>query len=468
MTATSEKDYVRAVTRRHFLGKSASGIGVTALASLLQPELFAQGNPLARAKRVIVLFMSGGPSHVDLFDHKPELSAWDGQPVPDEIAKGVHFAQISRQSGKPKLKGSPYTFRKHGKSGTWVSDLLPHTAGVVDEMAVIRSMHSHVFNHDPAVTFLNTGHERVGRPTMGAWASYGLGSENEDLPSFVVLTSGVKLQPLLDSYWSSGFLPTQHQGVEFRPSGDPVLHLRSPENISSKRRRAELDMLRWMNETHHRNFGDPEILTRIKQYELAFRMQSSVPELMDLSQESAETLALYGARLGERSFANNCLMARRLIERGTRFVQLYDMGWDSHGSLIKEHPRQCRGIDRPCAALIQDLKRRGLLDETLVIWGGEFGRTPVVEGAGRLWGRDHHPHGFTMWMAGGGIRGGVSFGETDAFGFHAVKDKVAVNDLHATALHCMGIDHEALTYRFQGRDFRLTDVAGRVVPELLV
>ena len=460
--------YTSAMKRRHFLGRAANGIGLAALASLLQPNLLGQAGRVARAKHVIVLFMSGGPSHVDLFDYKPELAAWDGRPIPDEFTKGIHFAQISRQPGKPKLKASPYRFERRGRSGTWISELLPHTAEVVDELAVIRSMQSHVFNHDPAVVYLNTGHERVGRPTMGAWMSYGLGSENEDLPAFVVLTSGVKRQPLLDSYWSSGFLPTQHQGVEFRPSGDPVLHLRSPHETSMERRRAQLGMLRWMNQWHHSEFRDPEILTRIRQYELAFRMQSSVPELTDLAAESEETLALYGARPGERSFANNCLMARRLVERGVRFVQLYDMGWDSHGSLIKEHPRQCRAIDRGTAALIKDLKRRGLLDETLIIWGGEFGRTPVVEGAGHLWGRDHHPHGFTMWMAGGGIRGGVAYGETDPFGFHAMTNEVAVHDLHATALHCLGIDHKALTYRFQGRDFRLTDVAGRVIPQLLV
>ncbi len=454
-------------TRRRFLGRSADALGLAALGSLLEPEAFAAGNHVARAKHVIVLFMSGGPSHVDLFDYKPELEVWDGKPAPDEITKGVHFAQISRQSGKPKLKASPYTFRKRGQSGTWISDLLPHTAEVADELAVVRSLHSHVFNHDPAVTYLNTGHERVGRPTMGAWLSYGLGSENSDLPAFVVLTSGVKLQPLLDNYWSNGFLPAKHQGVEFRPAGDPVLHLHSSSGTSVSRRRSELDLLRWMNERHHAEFADPQILTRIEQYELAFRMQSSVPELTDLTAESPATLALYGALPGERSFANNCLMARRLVERGVRFVQLYDMGWDSHNSLVKDHPRQCRGIDRATAGLIKDLKQRGLLEETLILWGGEFGRTPVVEGAGRLWGRDHHPHGFTMWMAGGGIRPGVSYGETDAFGFHAARDKVAVNDLHATALRCLGIDHLALTHRFQGRDFRLTDVGGRVISDLL-
>ncbi len=455
-------------TRRHFLGRSAQGIGTAALASLLSPRgAGARSQSLPRAKHVIALFMSGGPSHVDLFDPKPELARRDGQPIPDELTKGVHFAQISRQSGKPKLKASPYHFQKHGQSGIPVSELLPHTAEIIDEIAVVRSLHSHVFNHDPAVTYLNTGHERVGRPTMGSWLSYGLGSENEDLPAFVVLTSGVKLQPLLDNYWSSGFLPTQHQGVEFRPAGDPVLHLRRPPGISKARRRTELDLIRWMNARHHRDFADPEILTRIQQYELAFRMQASVPELTDLSQETNETLALYGARPGERSYANNCLLARRLVERGVRFVQLYDMGWDAHESLVKDLPRQCRAIDRATAGLIKDLKRRGLLEETLILWGGEFGRTPVVEGAGRLWGRDHHPHGFTMWMAGGGIRRGTVYGATDPFGFHAEENPVAVHDFHATALHCLGVDHEALTYRFQGRDFRLTDVAGKVVPELL-
>jgi hypothetical protein len=420
-----------------------------------------------KAKQVIYLFMSGGPSHVDLFDHKPQLAEYDAQPLPPEISQGVHFAQISRQSGAPQLKASPYQFQEHGQCGTKVSELLPHTAELVDDMAVVKSVHSTVFNHDPAVAFLNTGHSRIGRPTIGSWLSYGLGAINADLPAFVVLTSGVKLQPLLESYWTSGFLPTEHQGVEFRPAGDPVLYLSSPSEVSRQRRRAELFLIRAMNAEHHASFGDPEILTRIKQYELAFRMQSSVPELTDLSQESAETLALYGARPGERSYANNCLLARRLVERGTRFVQLYDMGWDSHGSLVRDLPRQCRGIDRATAALIKDLKRRGLLDETLLIWGGEFGRTPVVEGAGRLWGRDHHPHGFTMWMAGGGIRGGASHGETDAFGFHAQDKPVEVHDIHATALHCLGIDHEQFIYRHQGRDFRLTDVRGKVIKDIL-
>jgi hypothetical protein len=303
---------------------------------------------------------------------------------------------------------------------------------------------------------------------MGAWLSYGLGSANRDLPTYVVLTSGVKIQPLLDNYWSSGFLPSRHQGVEFRPKGDPVLYLRNSDGVTPKQRRTDLDMLQWMNRHHHGTVMDPEILTRIEQYELAFRMQASVPELTDFSGESATTLAAYGAQPGERSFANNCLMARRLVERGVRFIQLYDMGWDAHRALIKDLPRQCRAIDRATAALIKDLKQRGLLEETLVIWGGEFGRTPVVEGAGRFWGRDHHPHGFTMWMAGGGVRGGVSHGATDDFGFHAVEKPVDVCDLHATALDCLGIDHRALTYPFQGRDFRLTDVGGRVLHNLLL
>jgi hypothetical protein len=415
---------------------------------------------------VIYLFMSGGPSHVDTFDPKVELTRRDGQPIPPSLIKDVHFAMI-HDVKNPLIKGSPFRFRPRGRSGLMVSDLLPHLGSVADELCVVRSLYSDVFNHDPGVSLLNSGDPRVGRPTMGAWVSYGLGNATQDLPAYVVLTSGVKRQPLLNSYWTNGFLPSKHQGVRFRNKGDPVLFLSSPEGVTRRQRQSQIDLIRWMNQRRFDLFDDPETLARIEQYETAFRMQASVPELMDLKGESPATLELYGAKPGEASFANNCLLARRLAERGVRFIQLYDMGWDSHDKIVLEHTRQCQAIDRGAAALIRDLRQRGLLDETLVIWGGEFGRTPVIQGGGKKWGRDHHPHGFTMWMAGGGIKGGVTYGATDDFGFHAVEKKVSVHDFHATALRCLGIDHERLIYRHQGRDFRLTDVAGNVLQEIL-
>ncbi len=455
-----------ACTRRHFLQCSASGIGLAALASLFNPRLAAATHFAPRAKRVIYLFMSGGPSHVDTFDPKPELTRRDGQPIPPSLVKDVHFAMINNVQ-KPLIKGSPFTFRRYGQSGAAVSELLPRLGAVADELAIIRSLHSEVFNHDPGVSLLNSGDSRVGRPTMGAWASYGLGNDTRDLPAYVVLTSGVKRQPLLNSYWTNGFLPSKHQGVRFRDQGDPVLFLSSPDGIERQSRREQIDLIQWMNQRRFELFRDPETVARIEQYETAFRMQAAAPELMDLSRESQATLDLYGAKLGESSFANNCLLARRLAERGVRFIQLYDMGWDSHNNMMTEHTRQCAAIDQGAAGLIRDLKQRGMLEDTLVIWGGEFGRTPVVQGSGENWGRDHHPHGFTMWMAGGGIRGGVTHGATDEFGFHAVDQKVSVHDFHATVLHCLGIQHEQLTYRHQGRDFRLTDVGGHVLHEIL-
>ena len=461
-----EPQVLNSLSRRHFLKGCASGIGLAALGTLLQPGLTAGTHFAARAKRVIYLFMSGGPSHVDTFDPKVELTRRDGQPIPAEWIDDVHFAMIDNNK-TPLLKGSPFQFRQHGQSGATVSELFPHLSEVADELAIVRSIRSDVFNHDPAVSLLNSGDSRVGRPTMGAWLSYGLGNETENLPAYVVLTSGVKVQPLINSYWTNGFLPSKHQGVRFRSEGDPVLFLSRPDGVGHGERRAQVDLIRWMNQKRFDLFKDPETLARIEQYETAFRMQSAAPELMDLKQESQATLDLYGAKPGESSFSNNCLLARRMVERGVRFVQLYDMGWDSHGEMVAQHTRQCRGVDQGAAALIRDLKQRGLLDETLVIWGGEFGRTPVVQGGGNKWGRDHHPHGFTMWMAGGGIKGGVTYGNTDEFGFHAVENKVSVHDFHATALHCLGIDHEKLTYRHQGRDFRLTDVSGFVLPKLL-
>ncbi|MEM7387940.1 MAG: DUF1501 domain-containing protein, partial [Verrucomicrobiota bacterium] len=450
-------------TRRHFLGKSAAGFGSAALASLLQGETAAGTSHLyqhaPRAKRVIYLFMSGGPSHVDTFDPKPLLTQRDGEPIPPDLVRHHEFAMI--KSGKLLLKGSPWEFHQHGQSGTEVSTLFPEVASVVDELAMIRSVHTSTFNHDPAVTFMNTGSVRFGRPSMGAWLSYGLGSENADLPAFVVLVSGKNRQPLLNSYWGNGFLPANHQGTPFRTQGDPVLHLNNPAGVSRDDRRRQLDLLQWMNDRQFDALQDPEIMARIERYELAFRMQMAVPELTNLQKESAAIRESYGADPGEASFANNCLLARKLAERGVRFIQLYDKGWDSHGEIFKDHTARCRSVDQPIAALIRDLKQRGLLDETLVLWGGEFGRTPIAQGSGANFGRDHHPHGFTVWMAGGGIRPGIVHGATDPFGYFAEKDPVSVHDLHATALHCLGLDHQSLTFRHQGRNFRMTDEFGQ-------
>ena len=451
-------------SRRQFLTHTSLGLGSAALASLAQPNLFAATHP-PRAKRVIYLFMSGGPSHVDTFDPKPLLTERDGQAIPPEIIKNHEFAMI--KDGAPKIKGSPWKFSQHGQSGTPVSELFPHVATVIDDIAVIRSVHSDTFNHDPAVTFMNTGDVRFGRPSMGSWISYGLGSENSDLPAFVVLVSGNNVQPLLDSYWGNGFLPSKHQGTQFRAVGDPVLHVRNPPGVSRELRRDQIDLINALNQKHLVRTGDREIETRIAHYELAYRMQRSVPELTDLSTEPESMRDLYGTDPGKVSFANNCLLARRLVERGVRFVQLYDKGWDSHGEIVKHHTDRCRDVDQPIAALLNDLKQRGLLDETLVIWGGEFGRTPMSQGGGNNYGRDHHPHGFTMWMAGGGIQAGIVHGATDEFGYFAQADRVHVHDIHATILHCLGIDHTKLIYPHQGRDFRLTDVSGEVIQEIL-
>jgi hypothetical protein len=385
--------------------------------------------------------------------------------MPPELIRNHEFAMI--KEARPKVKGSPWNFQSRGQSGTEVSDLFPHVGKVIDEIAVIRSLHTDSFNHDPAVMFMNTGSVRFGRPSMGSWLSYGLGSENSDLPSFVVLVSGQNRQPLLDSYWGAGFLPSEHQGTTFRTSGDPVLHIANPPGISRSERRRQLNLLQWMNQRRHAAVNDPEISARIAQYELAYRMQVAVPELTDISNEPASAREFYGAKPGEASFANNCLLARRLTERGVRFIQLYDKGWDSHGSIEKEHSKRCQSVDQPIAALLTDLRQRGLLDETLVIWGGEFGRTPMSQGNGQGAGRDHHPHGFTMWLAGGGIRPGIVHGATDEFGYFAERDKVHVHDLHATLLHCLGLQHKNFTFPHQGRDFRLTDEFGEVVGALL-
>src|SRR6185503_12626626 len=413
--------------------------------------------------------MSGGPSHLDLFDYKPELIKRSGQKTPEELVKNIRLAQIGKDA---KLLGTNYKFAQHGKSGVWLSELLPRLATIVDDVAFVQGFYSEAFNHDPATIFMNTGAQLAGRPAMGAWFSYGLGSENHDLPAFVVLMTGVG-QPLTNSSWGSGFLPTQHQGVTLRSQGDPVLFVSNPPGVSPTRRRQSLDVLRELNTIRHEALLDPEIQTRIAAYEMAYRMQTSVPDVIATSKEPPSIHQMYNTTPGRASFANNCLLARRLVERGVRFVQLYHRGWDHHGgpdgNLVFDLKKRCRETDQACVALVNDLKQRGLLDSTLVVWGGEFGRTPMMQGALKpdQMGRDHHPHGYTVWLAGGGIKGGIVHGKTDDFGFYAVEDKVHVHDLHATILHLFGLEHTKLTYRFQGRDFRLTDVHGEIVHKLL-
>jgi hypothetical protein len=473
---------LKQITRRHFFKQAGFSVGAMALASLLNENLFATqstANPFAprqpqfpaKAKSIIYLFMAGAPSQLDLFDYKPDLVKYNGQHIPDEFVKGERFAFIK---GTPKLLGSPYAFKRHGKSGNEISELLPHTASVADDLAIIRTLHTTQFNHAPAQIFMNSGHQIVGRPSMGAWLTYGLGTESRDLPGFVVLLSGANNPDGGKSCWSSGFLPTYYQGVEFRRSGEPVLFVTNPEGMSSQVRRESLDALKDLNQLHSKEIHDPEIETRIASYEMAYRMQSSVPDLTDISRESKETHEMYGTEPGKASFANNCLLARRLVERGVRFVQLYHRGWDHHGTgrgddLVNALPDLCRQTDRAAAGLIKDLKLRGLLESTLVIWGGEFGRTPMNEerSGSKYLGRDHHPRAFSIWMAGGGIKGGTTLGKTDELGYNPVEDPVEIHDLHATVLHLMGLDHTKLTYKFQGRDFRLTDVSGKVIQKLL-
>jgi hypothetical protein len=459
------------VTRRWFFEQCRVGIGVAALAELLAKSGYAASvNPLApktphfapKAKRVIFLFMAGAPSHLEMFDNKPQLAKFDGTLPPPDLLKGYRAAFINPNS---KLLGPKFKFARYGQAGVELSELLPYTAKVVDHIAIVKSMVTDAFNHAPGQLLMNTGTMQFGRPSMGAWAAYGLGSESQDLPAFVVFSSGKNGPSGGNSCWGSGFLPTVYQGVQFRSAGDPVLYLSSPRGVSSELQRDSLDTLRRLNEMRQGITGDPEIATRINSYEMAFRMQSSAPELMDLGREPKHILDLYGAEPGKASFANDCLLARRLVERGVRFVQIYHESWDQHSDLVKDITKNCKDTDQPCAALIQDLKQRGMLDDTLVIWGGEFGRTPMVQGGSD--GRDHHPNAFTMWLAGGGIKPGVVRGETDELGFNVTKEKVHVHDLHATILHLLGFDHTKLTYRFQGRDFRLTDVAGSVVKNLL-
>jgi hypothetical protein len=473
-------EYARLMTRRHFLRRCNSGLGAVALASLTgalpgasrarasealptysptrpmipRPPMFA-----ARAKRVIYLHMSGSPPQHDLFDYKPLLNDLNGKPCPDSFLKGERFAFIK---GHPKVLASPYKFKQHGQSGMWVSELLPNISTLADDAAFVRSMWTDQFNHAPAEMLLYTGSPQAGRASMGSWVTWGLGSENQDLPGFVVLVSGGTDPTGGKSLWSSGFLPSVFQGVQCRSKGEPILYVSDPRGMSRESRRRSLDALRNLNELEAKEFGDPETVTRISQYELAYRMQMSVPDVMDIAKEPVEVLEAYGAKPGDGSFANNCLLARRLVEKGVRFVQLFDWGWDVHGTvegddIIHQLPRKCQQTDKPVAALVKDLKQRGLLDDTLVVWGGEFGRTPLNEerNGSKLLGRDHHPHAFTIWMAGGGVRPGLVYGETDELGYRVVRDKVNVRDLQATILHLLGLDPFQLHYKYQGLNQRL-------------
>ena len=477
---SSQAETLKDVTRRYFFEQCRIGLGTVALASLVGGKRAGAaaaplpGDPMAprqpmippRTKNVIYLFMAGGPSQLELFENKPLLTKYNGKKPPEHFMKGRRFAFLK---GNETLLGQKYAFAQHGNSGTWLSELLPHHRKIVDDICFVKGLVTDVFNHGPAKIFINTGSPQPGRPSMGSWVTYGLGSESSNLPGFVVLQSGPRGPRAGGSLWSSGFLPSTYQGVPFRGTGDPILYLSNPAGVNDDRQREFFDVLGYLNRRRLGIVGDPEIATRIAAYEMAYRMQTSAPDLMDVKSESKATLELYGAKPGEASFANNALLARRLIERGVRFVQLYHTSWDQHGggeSLEEELPLRAKQVDQASAALIIDLKKRGLLDDTLVIWGGEFGRTPMGEQRATT-GRDHHIDAYTMWLAGGGIKPGISFGKTDDLGFGVVEDKVHVHDVQATILHLLGIDHEKLTYRLQGRDFRLTDVHGRVVHEIL-
>jgi len=478
-------EHLQQLTRRSFLQRAGRfSLGAIALARMLGPNPVAAAaraaHPLAprpphfspKVKRVIYLHMSGGPPHLDLFDYKPELVKWNDRPCPDEYLKGRRFAFTT---GVPKLMGTPRQFAPRGRSGMWMSDAIPRLHEIADEMCLIKSMNTDQFNHTPGELLLFTGSPRSGRPSMGSWVTYGLGTENQNLPGFVVLISSGTQPSAGPAAWGSGFLPSVFQGVQCRSKGDPVLYVSDPPGMDRSLRRQSLDVLRELNELQAQELADPETTTRIAQYELAYRMQVAVPEIMDISKEPVAIQEAYGARPGEASFANNCLLARRLIEQGVRFVQLFDWGWDFHGTHDAEDirgglTRKCARMDQPVAALVRDLRQRGLLDDTLVVWGGEFGRTPFREGRtaqGKILGRDHYPDCFSMFLVGGGIRPGITYGETDELGFSVTRDSVPVHDLQATLLHLLGFDHERLTYRFQGRDFRLTDVAGKLVPGIL-
>jgi hypothetical protein len=480
----------RVPTRRQFLGSASSGLGIAALAALLNEQGFAApaadqlvGRPgtlqaphhVAKAKRVIYLFMSGGPSHIDLLDYKPELRRHHGEELPASVRMGQRITGMTSGQRTFPCVAPMFRFARHGHAGTWMSELLPNIGSIADDICVVRSMHTEAINHDPAITFIQTGHQQPGRPSLGAWLSYGLGTENQNLPAFVVMVSqgsGNRTdQPLFSRLWGAGFLPSEHQGVRFRAGQDPVLYLSNPQGIDAETRRNMLDGTRALNELAAQAGGDPEITTRIAQYEMAFRMQTSVPELTDLASEPRQIKEMYGLDRGydDGGFARNCLLARRMIERGVRFVQLMHRGWDQHGSLPSQIRGQARDVDQPSAALIKDLKQRGLLEDTLVIWGGEFGRTVYSQGplTSADHGRDHHGRCFSVWMAGGGIRPGISYGATDDYCYNIVENPVHIHDFNATLLHCLGIDHRRLTFRFQGRDFRLTDVHGNVVREVL-
>lgn len=480
------------VTRRQLFGLAGKGLGVAALASLLNPELLASSRPqdsdkklktgglsglphfAAKAKRVIFLHQSGGPSQIDLFDYKPVLRKLHSTELPDSVRNGQRITGMTSGQSSFPCANSIFKFSQHGKTGTWLSELLPHTAKIVDDITIIKTMNTDAINHDPAITFIQSGSQQPGRPSLGSWVSYGLGSENQNIPAFVVLLSQAQAlntdQPLFSRLWGSGFLPSSHQGVRFRGGSDPVLYLQDPQGVNQTTRRQMLDAVMKLNKIKGADYGDPEIETRISQYEMAYRMQTSVPELMDLSKEPDSIFDLYGPdsrRPG--TYAANCLLARRLAERDVRFIQLYHRGWDQHNDLPRDLALQSAGTDRASAALVMDLKQRGLLDDTLVIWGGEFGRTVYCQGklTENNYGRDHHPRCFTMWAAGGGLKRGLSLGETDDFSYNIVSEGVHVHDLQATILHCLGIDHKRLTYKFQGRHFRLTDVHGEVVEKIL-
>lgn len=474
-------------TRRHFFQNCSVGLGGIALSQMLSADSSADEkieidrvkpmlprNPHfdAKVKNVIFLHMAGSPPHLDLFDYKPDLVKRNDEPCPDEFYKGKQFAFTN---GRPKLLGTPHKFKQHGENGTWFSDAIPQLAGIADDLCVVKSMHTDQFNHAPAQLMLYTGSPRMGRPSVGSWVTYGLGTENQDLPGFVVLLSGGNNPSAGNTAWGSGFLPSVFQGVQCRSKGDPVLYASNPKGMDRDLRRISLDAINGLNEMQAKKFGDAETLTRIAQYELAFRMQVSVPEVMDISRESQKTIADYGAKPGDASFANNCLLARRLVENGVRYVQLFDWGWDFHGTNPKEDigvglTNRCKPMDQAVSALIKDLKTRGMLDETLVVWSGEFGRTPFREGRtarGKVLGRDHYPDCYTMFMAGGGIKSGISYGSSDPLGFKVASDQVHVHDLQATLLHLLGFDHEKLTHFYQGRNFRLTDVHGKVVKDIL-
>jgi hypothetical protein len=489
------EQYLKLETRRQFFGRAAMGLGGVALGSLLGKDALARpagasananagadavgglpGLPhfAPKAKRAIYLFMSGAPSQIDLFDHKPAMDKLFDKDLPDEVRMGQRLTTMTSKQSRFPVAPSIYKFKQHGQSGAHVSELLPYTAGVVDDLCIIKSMYTEAINHDPAITYIQTGHQIPGRPSLGAWLSYGLGSVNRELPSFVVLNSTWSAkrdaQALYHRLWGSGFLPSEYAGAMLRSQGDPVLYLSNPKGVSRGNRRKMLDRLAELNEQHARSVGDPETHARIAQYEMAFRMQASVPELVDLSGEDEQTLEMYGPDVKKPgTFAYNCLLARRLAERDVRCTQVFHRGWDQHFNLPRDLPLQCKDIDQPAAALIKDLKRRGLLDDTLVVWGGEFGRTIYCQGklTKTEYGRDHHPRCFSIWMAGGGVKPGVVYGRTDDFSYNVTENPVHIHDLNATLMHLMGVDHERLTYRFQGRDFRLTDVHGKVVKDIL-